>query len=81
MQEVVAGMPSMAAGSTTVEVTDGTGTSSFRRVATKFEDTTTFFATAGAWEKWTFINLVPPGSPPIDHSMLMNMMDDDTPTG
>jgi len=71
MKEVVA---APATGGTTVQLIDGTKSRTFRRVATTFEDTTTFFATADTWEKWTFINLVPPGSPPIDHPMHIHLM-------
>ena len=44
----------------------------FQIVATRFEDTTTFFSAAGDFQKWTFINASPAG---LSHPMHIHMMD------
>jgi FtsP/CotA-like multicopper oxidase with cupredoxin domain len=50
------------------------GVRTLRRVATAFEDTTTFFAAAGSWEKWHFISIAPPGLV-VTHPMHIHVMD------
>ncbi|MEU4091764.1 multicopper oxidase domain-containing protein [Streptomyces sp. NPDC026673] len=58
-------------GIVTVDMPDGTRT--LRRTGTMFEDTTTFFAAAGTWEKWHFISVAPEGLP-IYHPMHIHLM-------
>ncbi|MGP4011429.1 multicopper oxidase family protein [Streptomyces sp. 4N124] len=57
-----------------VQVKLAGGTKTLRRVGTAFEDTTTFFGSSGAWEKWTFLSLAPAGGPPIVHPMHIHLM-------
>lgn len=59
-------------GIVTIEMPDGLKT--LRRTGTVFEDTTTFFAAAGTWEKWHFISAAPAGLP-IYHPMHVHLMD------
>lgn len=70
MQEVPADTES-GTGIVTVDMPGGTRT--LRRVGTVFEDTTTFFAASGTWEKWHFISAAPEGVP-IYHPMHIHLM-------
>ncbi|SNT53758.1 multicopper oxidase family protein [Actinacidiphila glaucinigra] len=58
-------------GIVTVDMPGGTRT--LRRTGSMFEDTTTFFAVAGTWEKWHFISAAPDGVP-IYHPMHIHLM-------
>lgn len=49
------------------------GIRSLRRVATNFDDTTTYFAEPESWEKWTFINVVGAHTS-ISHPMHIHLM-------
>ncbi|MFJ4847431.1 multicopper oxidase family protein [Streptomyces sp. NPDC088733] len=70
MQEVPAGT---APGTGVVTVDMPGGTRTLRRTGTMFEDTTTFFAASGTWEKWHFISAAPAGVP-IYHPMHIHLM-------
>ncbi|WP_234020658.1 multicopper oxidase family protein [Streptomyces sp. 142MFCol3.1] len=48
-------------------------TRTLRRTGATFEDTTTFFAASGTWEKWHFISVGPP-EVPIYHPMHIHLM-------
>lgn len=56
-----------------VQVALPDGVRNLRCVATKFEDTTTFFTTPGAWEKWTFVNVAGVHTS-ISHPMHIHLM-------
>ncbi|GIF98313.1 multicopper oxidase family protein [Catellatospora citrea] len=71
MQQVPADTPP-GEGIVTVQLPDGLKT--LRRTGTVFEDTTTFFAASGTWEKWHFISAAPAGVP-IYHPMHVHLMD------
>ena len=49
------------------------GIRNLRCVATKFEDTTTYFAKPESWEKWTFINVADVHTS-ISHPMHIHLM-------
>jgi spore coat protein A len=49
------------------------GIRNLRCVATKFEDTTNYFAKPGSWEKWTFINVAGVHTS-ISHPMHIHLM-------
>ncbi|MFI8182321.1 multicopper oxidase domain-containing protein [Actinacidiphila glaucinigra] len=70
MEEVPSGT---APGTGIVIVDMPGGTRTLRRTGTMFEDTTTFFAAAGTWEKWHFISAAPEGVP-IYHPMHIHLM-------
>lgn len=70
MEEVAADTP---AGAGIVRVDLPSGPRTLRRVATVFEDTTTFFAAADSWEKWTIISVAPPDVP-IAHPIHIHLM-------
>lgn len=50
------------------------GKRSFKRVATVFEETISFFAGTESWEKWTFLSVGPVGHI-IEHPMHIHLMD------
>ncbi|MFJ9558882.1 multicopper oxidase family protein [Streptomyces fuscichromogenes] len=70
MQEVP-GDTTPAEGIVQIEMPGGTRT--LRRTGAVFEDTTTFFAAAGTWEKWHFIS-VGPANLPIYHPMHIHLI-------
>ncbi|MFG3660963.1 multicopper oxidase family protein [Streptomyces sp. NPDC047706] len=57
-----------------VQIEMPSGMRTLRRTGVMFEDTTTFFATAGTWERWHFISAAPAGVP-IYHPMHVHLMD------
>ena len=72
LQEVPADTP---AGDGIVRITPPGGSErAFQVVASRYEDTTTFFSAAGSFQKWTFVSAAPPGVP-IVHPMHIHMMD------
>ncbi|MEV7996647.1 multicopper oxidase domain-containing protein, partial [Streptomyces sp. NPDC086077] len=71
MQEADAGA---AAEEGAVQIEMAGRTRTLRRTGVMFEDTTTFFATAGTWERWHFISVAPAGVP-IYHPMHIHLMD------
>jgi spore coat protein A len=70
MQEVATDTP---AGDGIVQIKMDGGTRTLRRAATVFEDTTTFFAASGTWEKWHLIS-AGPANTPIYHPMHIHLM-------
>ncbi|WP_329041623.1 multicopper oxidase domain-containing protein [Streptomyces sp. NBC_00178] len=70
MQEVASDTPS---GDGIVQIEMAGGTRTLRRTGAVFEDTTTFFAAAGTWEKWHFIS-AGPADLPIYHPMHIHLM-------
>ncbi|WP_157875972.1 multicopper oxidase domain-containing protein, partial [Streptacidiphilus griseoplanus] len=62
-----------AAGKGVVQLGLPGGTRTFRVVGRHFEDTTTFFAAAESWEKWTFVS-VGPVQQQIQHPMHIHLM-------
>ncbi|MER6437556.1 multicopper oxidase domain-containing protein [Streptomyces sp. NPDC001185] len=70
MREVAA---DTAPGSGIVKIDMPGGTRTLRRTGTMFEDTTTFFAASGTWEKWHFVSVAPAGVP-IYHPMHIHLM-------
>ncbi|MFE7749098.1 multicopper oxidase family protein [Streptomyces sp. NPDC057428] len=70
MQEVAANTPPEDG---IVQIVMAGRTRTLRRTAAMFEDTTTFFAAAGTWEKWHFIS-AGPAELPIYHPMHIHLM-------
>lgn len=56
-----------------IQLATANGIRNLRRVATAFEDTTTFFAVPDSWEKWTFLSVAPRGAM-ISHPMHVHLM-------
>ncbi|MEU6653977.1 multicopper oxidase domain-containing protein [Streptomyces sp. NPDC046900] len=63
-----------ASGEGVVQIALPGGTKTLRRVASIFEDATTFFAASSTWEKWNLINIAPPNVP-IYHPLHIHLMD------
>ncbi|MEU4097203.1 multicopper oxidase domain-containing protein [Streptomyces sp. NPDC026673] len=63
-----------ASGEGVVQITLPGGTKTLRRVASIFEDATTFFAASSTWEKWHLISIAPPNVP-IYHPFHVHLMD------
>jgi spore coat protein A len=70
MQEVATDTP---AGDGIAQIKMDGGTRTLRRAATVFEDTTTFFAASGTWEKWHLIS-AGPANTAIYHPMHIHLM-------
>jgi len=56
-----------------VQLATSQGVRNFRRVATAYEDTTTFYTEPDSWERWTFLSVAPPDAT-INHPMHIHLM-------
>ncbi|MGI5135371.1 multicopper oxidase family protein [Streptomyces sp. CA-106110] len=63
-----------ASGEGVVQIALPGGTKTLRRVASVFEDPTTFFSVSSTWEKWNVLSVAPPDVP-IYHPFHIHLMD------
>ncbi|GAA3079676.1 multicopper oxidase domain-containing protein [Pseudonocardia yunnanensis] len=73
MELVDAGPRGRKTGAGIVQIALPGGTRTFRIAAESFEETANFYAAAGSWEKWTFLN-VDPAKRQIVHPMHIHVL-------